>query len=345
MAGLKDIATAADVSLTTASRVLNYDKTLNVTEETRQRVFKVAEEFNYLQKKRSRYNGTIAVITWFTEADEAQDAYYLTLRLAVESIIAEQKYRVHHFFYNDPIIDLKSCVGVIAIGHFSSQQYRDMKNRNQNIVVIGENALKEGISSVNTDNEFSVEAVLKTFIEQNRTNIGILIGNSRTKDNLEKIYDPRLAAYRRFLKSKQLYKPQNVFEGKITPDSGYQMAKRAYEKLGEDFPNALFVASDTLAVGVLRYLHEQQLRIPEDIAIISFNDSPTAAYTTPSLSSIKIFNRYMAEKGVALLLEMENQSGNLPPQALIVGTKVTYRESSAAPVENNNADKQQRKES
>ncbi|XPE40140.1 substrate-binding domain-containing protein [Shigella flexneri] len=64
---------------------------------------------------------------------------------------------------------------------------------------------------------------------------------------------------------------------------------------------ALFVASDSIAIGVLRAIHERGLNIPQDISLISVNDIPTARFTFPPLSTVRIHSEMMGSQGVNLL--------------------------------------------
>ncbi len=66
----------------------------------------------------------------------------------------------------------------------------------------------------------------------------------------------------------------------------------------EDYPKALFVASDSIAIGVLRAIHERGLNIPQDISLISVNDIPTARFTFPPLSTVRIHSEMMGSQGV-----------------------------------------------
>ncbi|TLF42416.1 LacI family DNA-binding transcriptional regulator [Lacticaseibacillus zeae] len=328
MASLKEIAKRAKVSVSTVSRVLNYDDTLAVTEETRLRVFRAAEDVHYQKKSRKEPKGKIGVVTWYTQAQEVKNAYYLSLRVMVEDALEAENFNKVTLYYGQSWAELETCAGVIAIGHFSHKQRAVLKELNPKLVIIGENTLRDGISSVVTDNEFSIESVLANFIAHGHTNIGIMIGNGRTNDDQEKIYDPRLGAFRRFLKSKQLYRPQNVFQGRITPEKGYQMAAKGFDRLQDEFPSALFIASDTLAVGVLRYLHEHHIQVPDRVSIVSFNDSVTAAATVPSLSSIRVYSDLMTQQGINMLKHMLVTNETVPAVCLTVGTSVAYRESS-----------------
>lgn len=88
MATIKDIAKSAGVSPATVSRVLNHDQSMSVSDETRQKIFDIAEELEYKKTKRrdKRYsqNRRIAIVEWYTEEEELDDLYYYAIRLGVE---------------------------------------------------------------------------------------------------------------------------------------------------------------------------------------------------------------------------------------------------------------------
>ncbi|MED4987112.1 LacI family DNA-binding transcriptional regulator, partial [Geobacillus stearothermophilus] len=88
MATLKEIAEKVGVSVATVSRVLNYDATLSVSDETRRRIFEVAQELNYKtlreRSQQARESFRFGLIHWYSERQEIDDPYYMAIRLGVE---------------------------------------------------------------------------------------------------------------------------------------------------------------------------------------------------------------------------------------------------------------------
>ena len=327
--GLKDIAAKAGVSITTVSRILNHDITLSVGAETRQRVEQAAAELNYRPSKRKSRNATLGVVTWVTEQQEQNDPYYQTLRLAVETEIAAAGYKITRIFGDSAWTNVRRCVGVVAIGRFSTAQRRQLQQLNPKLVIIGDNSLENDISCVTSDNEVGVQRVLQDFIAHDRQNIGILIAEGRTSDDTEKIYDRRLVDYRHYLRSKHLYQADHVFvTSEVSRQAGYLATQAAYHELQTDFPTALFAASDILALGALDFLKEHNLAVPERVSLVSFNDSVLAENAEPPLTSVKVDLPLMAKRGVEMILRIINQGSLSVPERLIIGTKINYRESS-----------------
>jgi len=325
---LKDIATKAGVSITTVSRILNQDSSLSVTNETRQRVLKIADAMNYNSGKRKTRPATIGIVTWFTAKQEQDDPYYLTLRLTVEKELKKRGYKTIQVFGDSPWTNVRRCAGVIAIGRFSTNQRLQLKALNSQLVIIGDNSLENDISCVTSDNEVGVQRVLQDFIDHDRENIGILIAEGRTSDDSEKIYDRRLVDYRHYLRSKHLYQAENVFSANAVSRSvGYSTIQAAYQKLGAHFPNALFVASDLLALGALDFFKENKIAVPKQVSVVSFNDSELAENAEPTLTSVKVYLPLMAKRGVEMLGQLLTTKEHIP-ERMIIGTSISYRESS-----------------
>ncbi|MBO1913948.1 LacI family DNA-binding transcriptional regulator, partial [Microvirga sp. 3-52] len=102
MATIKDIAEKAGVSSATVSRVLNYDASLSVADETKKKIFEAAEELSYRKRTSKRYiNQKIAVIHWYTEKEELNDLYYLSIRLGIEERCKEIGMNPEVYFFNN----------------------------------------------------------------------------------------------------------------------------------------------------------------------------------------------------------------------------------------------------
>jgi LacI family transcriptional regulator/LacI family purine nucleotide synthesis repressor len=86
-----------------------------------------------------------------------------------------------------------------------------------------------------------------------------------------------------------------------TGESGYRAVRYCWESGMR--PDGIFVANDTLALGVMRFLHERQARVPDDISIIGYEDSILAGYAVPPLTTINISKAKMGEEAARLLLE------------------------------------------
>lgn len=138
MATIKDIAEKAGVSTTTVSRVLNYDATLSVSEETRKRVFEIAEELSY-EKRSVRKEDTykVALVSWRTQEEELNDLYYMSIRVGVENRCEQLKLNLVKFFKNSiDELSREKIDGMILLGIYSKDEIARLQDITPNIVLV-----------------------------------------------------------------------------------------------------------------------------------------------------------------------------------------------------------------
>ena len=332
MATIKDIAQTAGVSPATVSRVLNYDKSMSVSDETRKKIFDIAEQLNYKksnrQKKTASQTHRIAIVEWYTELEELDDLYYYSIRLGIEKKAQELGYDIVRIFNNDSLSQLEQIDGIIAIGKFSSKQVKELEQYSPALVFVDSDTLDQGHSCVTTDFEHAVTHVLDHFLQQDIQEIGMIAGREETADGTTSLDDPRLACFCRYLSDKGLYQPTYVKTGKFSSESGYQLMKDMIDEQKEQMPKAFFIASDALSVGALRALQEAGIAVPQDVQIISFNDTSIAKYVYPPLSTVTVFTEEMGKQALQMLDQMIKTDESPIPYMIKLSTKLTLRESS-----------------
>lgn len=330
MATIKDIAALANVSSATVSRVLNYDKTLSVSEKTRKRIFMAAEKLDYLTKrkqKKKNVGGTVAIIQWYTEQEELDDLYYYSIRTGIEQRLHELKYNVQRVFHNDSLERAHDVDGIIAIGKYSNDEIKRFEKINPNLVFVDSNTLALDHSCIVPDINDSVIEVIDYFIDHGQNKIGLLAGEESTNDGKKNIIDPRFTSFKNYLIDLSLYKSKYVYVGKFTAKSGYEMMKQAITELGNDLPHAFFTANDSIGIGAMRALQEANIKIPEEVSIISFNDTSIAKYVYPSLSSVRVYTKQMGIEA-ANRLKSIIENGDQYCQMITLKTKLILRDSS-----------------
>ena len=125
MATIRDIAERAQVSISTVSRVLNYDETLSVNAATKKRIFEIAEELEYRgknQKKRKR-RLSLLLINYYSLEGEVKDPYYLSVRIAIERRAAELGCRLVSISEKDEF-RVSGIDGVICLGTFGTEELK-----------------------------------------------------------------------------------------------------------------------------------------------------------------------------------------------------------------------------
>nr|WP_027825994.1 LacI family DNA-binding transcriptional regulator [Levilactobacillus parabrevis] len=329
-ATLKDIAKSVGVSLATVSRVLNYDRTLSVSESTRKQIFEVAEDLNYTKSKR-RTNAPVkqlrvAIVQWYSKSKELDDLYYMAIRLGLEKRCEQLNMLATRTFQNnlqaiDPDVD-----AIIAIGKFSDEQVQTLSQLTGNLVFVDQDQLGHGYDSVVTDFDVAVQQVVDYFWQHDQHEIGLICGSESTTDGKLDVLDPRYTAYCRDLEERGAFDPKLVFTGDYTSESGYEQMQAAVTRLGANLPHAFFVSNDPMAAGALKALRENEISVPDRVSLFSFNDTTIAKYVFPELSSVHV-NTEMLGAEAADLVADRLQTGRRTPQRVTIGTELIVRES------------------
>ena len=311
MATLKDIATEAGVSLATVSRVLNDDPTLNVKEETKHRILEVAEKLEYKSTSSRKaqvhtvgHHHILAIYSYQQDL-EINDPYYLAIRHGIETQCEKLGIELTNCYFNNALPELKKVIGVLIVGQ-PSRAIRDAATAlTDNVCFIDFHEPGSSYDAVDIDLVRIAKEVIDFFIAQGARRIGFIGG----QDEPGKA-DIREVAFVEYGRLKGVVSEEDIWRGGFSSSSGYELAKTMLAKA--DFPTALFVASDSIAIGVLRAIHERGLSIPEDISLISVNDIPTARFTFPPLSTVRIHSEMMGSQGVNLLVEKARDGRALP---------------------------------
>lgn len=333
MATIKDIANKAEVSITTVSRVLNYDKTLSISDDKRKLILEIAEDFNYetprnrrkrianAQKERVR----IGLVNFSTLHEELEDPYYLSIRLGIEKKCNEEGIEIVKTFKVNDTYDLSglsNVEGLICIGKFTEDQVQSFNEVSEKIVFVDCSPYEELYDSVTIDLEDSVKKVLNFILSEGHTSIGFIGGKEYYSKFNTPIGERRDKTFVEYLDKMGLYNESFRFIGEFNPRSGYELMSKALAL--DELPSVFFIASDSMAIGALRAIHEVGLNIPKDISIIGFNDIPTAKYTFPPLTTLHVYTEFMGETAVDLL--SERIDGRKISKKIIVQTSLIKRE-------------------
>lgn len=335
MATIRDISERAGVSTATVSRVLNNDKTLSVADETRERIFKIANELSYKRVSRRKVermtnvsNPKIGVLLFQDLEEELRDPYFLPIRYAIENecrerdIITSELLRFKDFNLNQHLEDLD---GLIVVGKINSESIKAINQEIKNVVYIDNEPNEETFDSVLIDFEKATNDALNHLFRLGYKHIGFL-GGKLIEYSLNKkveIEEKRHSTFVSRMRTEGLYRADDVYLGDFTMSQGYEIMKQALKK--GNLPEAFFVASDSMTIGALKALQEANLRVPQDVAIVSFDDIEMAKFASTPLTTIRVHTEGMGRTAVKVLLDRIN--GRDFPLKVIVPTKLIIRES------------------
>ncbi|MDF0479510.1 LacI family DNA-binding transcriptional regulator [Vagococcus sp. PNs007] len=307
MATIKDIAGQAGVSVATVSRVLNYDSSISVADETRRKIFEAAENLNYTKHmKNTKGKGRpkkIALVHWYSESKELEDLYYLSIRMGVEKYVQDKKIELVRVFEGQELPQELEVDGIVAIGKFSSSQRQELVDVSRNIVFVDSDQTREGYDSVVVDFAQGVHDVLDYFLEKGLSKIGMISGQEAVKGATDYLTDLRTETFTSYMTQKGLYQPEWVYTSEFSVDAGYDLMTRLINEKAT-LPEALFVANDAIAIGCLRALQENKVDVPKEISLVGFNDISLAKYVYPTLSTVRVNTEAMGEIAVSTLIEV-----------------------------------------
>ena len=322
MATIREVASKAGVSIATVSRVLNFDETLNVAEETKNRIFETAEELDYVSSHRKKKQRTlnIGIAHWYTKEQEMKDPYYLSLRIAVEKKCDEEAIvfqRLASYDKSHKVLD-----GIIAIGKFGQSAISKLEAYECPIVFVDFSPDEEKFDAVVTDYNKGVCKALSYLIDIGHQEIGY-IGGCEYLEGVP-IQDEREITFKAFMEEKNLFHKEWVMKGAFLPEEGYRLMKACLSEA--HYPSAFFVASDPMAIGTYKAISEAGLKVGEDISLIGFDDIYTSQFLTPSLTTVKVYTEFMGKTAVEVLIENIRLKHEVHKQ-IWIPTKLMIRES------------------
>jgi DNA-binding LacI/PurR family transcriptional regulator len=313
---IRDIAAAANVSGGTVSRALKNQPGLS--EATRQRIVAIAAELGY--DASHLHQGKIERVTFlvspqhqdFTKSPFFWDVFQGVEQACRENDIAPSLLSVR------PAADLEKQLkahapdALLIAGFVDPDVLSTLKARGQPIILI--DLYAPGFTCVNPDNEQGASLAMQHLFSLGRKRIAF-IGGSLAHYSIAQ----RATAYRKaFFDAGLLFNPALEV---ITPagmDVEAGAARAMQHLLDNAAPDAVFAYNDVAALAAMRVCQARGLRVPEDVAIVGFDDIALAANASPSLTTIAVDKFALGYKGAQLIIDpLEDESTVLIPVNLV----------------------------
>jgi len=266
MATIKDVAERTGVSISTVSRVLNYDKTLSISSEKRKRILEVAEALEY-ETPRNRKNSkskkkkvdvlNIGILHFLSLEEELEDPYYIAIRLGIEKICIDKSIQISKIYNDRDVFDvekLKALDGLVVIGKFSNENIDIIEKHCKQVVFVDSSPREEVFDSVVIDAEETVRKLLYYLIDLGYEKIGYLGGIEVLEEYNTILGETRKKAFIETLEEKGMYNPKWVMESKFSYEAGYEMMKLMIDC--GSMPEIFFAANDNIAIGALKAVNE-----------------------------------------------------------------------------------------
>lgn len=300
---LKDVAKLASVSLTTASYSLNNNPL--ITEETKRKVLKAAQELNYRPNgiAKNLKNQKTNIIGLFISGFSGP--FFNEMISGVQDIVMKDGYELvvcatvdQHRLLVERYVD-----GAIVLNyHMDDALLESLASEKFPIVVMDRRLDHPFIQNVLLPNEKGITVAVEELIQKGHRRIGFVAGSDKAYDG-----EMRLKGFRQAIENKGLgLKEEDIIRADFTEISGHIQMDRFLEE-NDDYPTAFICANDEMAIGAIRSLKEKGLHVPEDVAVVGFDDINVAQYLNPSLTTIRVHRQQWGNIAAKTLLRMMNQ--------------------------------------
>ena len=332
-ATIREIASAAGVSIATVSRVLNGRP--DVAPNTREAVLEVvrARGFSTNRSARALSGGRTGLVG--VTLPIVQAAYFAFILAGSSEALYEQDMRIvlcptlhqheREITLLDRLMHGTTDGAVLMLPEETNEELKALQRMGYPFVVVDPRVhLDEGIPAVSAAHASGARAAVEHLLSLGHRRIGAITGPPAWMASTE-----RLNGYRGALAAAGVMPdPALVAESTFEIVSG-EKAARSLLAL-PDRPTAIFAFNDNVAVGTLRVARELGLRVPEDLSVVGFDDSEQAAIVTPALTTVRQPLAEMGRMAVSLLLRLlENQ--RVEALNVELATRLVVRASTAPP--------------
>lgn len=330
---IKDVAQKAGVSVTTVSRVLNGEK--YVKDDLKAKVKRAIDELGYspshiarsLVRKKTNLIGVIvpdltssfySTILSSIEETASLNDYNLLVCNIIEDTDKELKYLN---VFNDMRVD-----GIIIMHEKLSDDIRNFIHKlDIPIIFSSVRPIDHKFISVIIDDYEAAYDATKYLSELGHERIAFIGGDMRDVTSGQNRY----VGYRNALKDQGVRIINDYIRfGDYKTQSGYDLMKELLAC--EPRPTALFAVSDDMAVGAMNCIHDNQLKVPDDISIIGFDGSQLTELVRPRLSSMEQPIQDMGKITVNTMIQLISNPTTSPREDLILGHKLVVRDSCKA---------------
>lgn len=325
---IKDIAKAADVSVTTVSRVLN-DKP-DVSPNTRENVLEKINELGYKPNSIARGLALQKTNTLGLIIPDISNPFFPDIARGVEDMANQKGYSV--IFCNTDneqkkekeaieLMKEKQVDGILL--SLSTTNEKELKNLRQveyPIVQIDRKIPNINYPSITIDNVKSAYTATKFLIENGHKKIAHITGDLETITGYQRLKGFKKAISEKNIKLNNAY----IKDGDYSKRSGYDNMLALLKS--NNPPSAVFIANDLMAVGAYQAVFEMNLSIPEDISIIGHDNIDVTKLVNPTLTTMAQPKYKLGKKAVQLLIA-EIESNELSNEEIILNTNLINRNS------------------
>ena len=326
MATIKDVAERTGYSIKTISRAINDEP--NVSQKAKTIIQETMREMDYYpnsvaQQMRGKATKMIGVVISYIT-----NPFFAYLVDAIEEKANENGYQVVVFQTKDKpknqmrfleMLKSKQLDGLILA--YIEEENDEIKQliKLGKVVVCNHHSPHSKLPGVFIDEKKATYEAITFLIKQGYRKIAYCSGGKYDPDNL------RFSGFIKALKAYHItFDDSYHFENKWDVLGGQQVVRDILEMPESDRPQAIFSNGDLLASGILSECLTQGIKVPEDLAIMGFDDQPVSQILTPKLTTVQQPIKQMGELSTEILIA--NLHGETPPEYVLLDTELMIRE-------------------
>ena len=335
MVTISDVAKLAGVSLVTVSRVINNAD--YVSDKTRSNVKKAIAELGYIPSAMARGMRLNRTFTFALILPDITNSFWTTVARGVEDVAQIQDYSI--LFYNVDedqkkqkraleTVFSQQVDGVMIAPHDGVTENLKLLHQRKVPTVILDRKLDQDIADwkfdfVRGDSISGAKALTEHLIKLGHRKIAILSGDVRTSTAKD-----RVSGYRMALEGMGIsYDPELVFFGEYRISAGEKLLRALLDKEIEF--SAIFAANNAIGLGVVQELLHRNIRIPDDVAVVYYDDSSKDGTYFPFFTSIQQYAYEIGKTAAELLISRINDR-ELPSREITLPSKLIVRYSCGA---------------
>jgi LacI family transcriptional regulator len=327
-ATIKDVARTSGFSIATVSRVFNNSGP--VDDDTRIRIRAVAADLRYVPSPIGRSLSTRKTDAIGLLLPDLFGEFFSEVIRGCDQTAQQNRFHLvvssSHSNREDIEGGLRTMRGrvdglVVMSPHVDAGALRANLTQGLPVVLLNCHVDGNAYDSLNIDNYGGALQAVQHLLAHGHRRVAIIKGTENNLDAHE-----RLSGYRAALVSAGVpHDPHLELPGDFSEASGVEAVRRMLAI--DDRPTALFASNDSMAIGALSALRDAGLRIPDDVALVGFDDVPVASYLTPALTSVHVGIDRLGVLAIHVLLDALARRGTHETKQTILPTTLSIRES------------------
>jgi LacI family transcriptional regulator len=332
---IKDVARMAGVSVGTVSHVLN-GSPRHVGAVTRERVFSAARSLQYRPNIIARSMVKRATATIGLIITELSNPLFEPVTRGVESVLRNDGYGIVLASSIDMAREVQAVETLrerqvdgfifMSLSTFNQTDHL-LKLQEQEIpfVVINRTLEHPGVNRVSLNDFKAAYELTNHLLNLGHLNVATITGPREQRQSAVSRYEGWLQSLR---EQNLEARPDWIISGDYTYEAGYQAIRQLLQ--ASEFPTALLVANESMAVGALKSLTDAGVRVPQDIAVVTIGDPPFLAYTTPALTTMALPVEQAGQIAARLLVDWLKDGPPQPARHILLDCELKIRESCGA---------------